>query len=204
VARPPAPILHILAGPNGAGKTTFYDAYLRHLTDAEFVNADHLSFTALGRHGTTRDDAELGQRLADQRRRALMAGHASIVTETTFSHPSKLDLILEAQALGYRVVVYHVSLMDADFAVARVAARVSLGGHPAPEAKIRARYQRNQPLIRQAALMADRAFVFDNTAIGQPPRRLISLAGGQARSVADELPAWAASLYAQEIAGLRA
>jgi predicted ABC-type ATPase len=100
------PILHILAGPNGAGKTTLYEAWVRRLTDAEFVNADRLCLQALGRHAKTREDAELGQRLANERRAALLAAGMSLVTETTFSHPSKLDLITQARDLGYRVVVY--------------------------------------------------------------------------------------------------
>ncbi|MDR3510643.1 MAG: zeta toxin family protein [Caulobacteraceae bacterium] len=193
------PILHILAGPNGAGKTTLYEAWIRRLTDAAFVNADRLCLQALGHHALTREDAALGQRLANERREALLAVGASLVTETTFSHPSKLDLITRAQALGYRIVVYHVNVATADFAVARVMAREGHGGHPVPEANVRGRYERNQPLIRQAVLMADRAFVFDNSALGEPPRRLISFVNGHAKAVAPSLPDWAAMLYALDI-----
>ena len=117
------PVLHILAGPNGAGKTTLYEAWVRRLTDAEFVNADRLCLQVLGRHALTREDAELGQRLANERRDALLAVGESLVTETTFSHPSKLGLITQARALGYRIVVYHVNVATVDFAVARVTAR---------------------------------------------------------------------------------
>lgn len=193
------PILHIVAGPNGAGKTTLYEAWVRRLTDAEFVNADRLCFEVLGRHALSREDAELGQRLANERRDALLAARASFVTETTFSHPSKLDLITQARALGYRVVVYHVNVATADFAVARVTAREGQGGHPVPEANIRGRYERNQPLIRQAVLMADRAFVFDNSALGKPPLRLITFVGGSVQTVAATMPDWAAKLYASDI-----
>jgi predicted ABC-type ATPase len=193
------PILHILAGPNGAGKTSLYEGPVRRLTDAEFVNPDRLVLAALGRHGVTREDAELGQRLADERREARMAAGESFVTETTFSHPSKLDLIARAKALGYRVVLYHVNVESADFAVARVAARLAQGGHPVPEPNIRARYERSQPLIRRAALMADRALVFDNSTIGKPPRLLLTLVAGKVETIADELPAWASALYAEEL-----
>lgn len=193
------PILHILAGPNGAGKTTLYEAWIRRLTDAEFVNADRLCLQALGRHALTREDAEIGQRLANERRDALLTAGQSLVTETTFSHPSKLDLIAQARALGYRIVVYHVNVATADFAVARVTARETHGGHPVPEANVRGRYERNQPLIRQAVLQADRAFVFDNSALGNPPKRLISFVNGQAKAVASLLPDWAARLYASDI-----
>jgi predicted ABC-type ATPase len=83
--------------------------------------------------------------------------------------------------------------------VARVAARVEHGGHPVPEDRIRARYVRNQPLIRQAVLMADRAFVFDNSALGKPPRLLIRFQAGVAWRITDGLPSWAASLYGDSL-----
>ena len=195
-----SPILHILAGPNGAGKTTLYEAQIQPLTDAPFVNADRLAFEALGRHALTREEAELGQDLANRRREALMAAGESLVTESTFSHPSKLDLIRRAKALGYRVFVYHVNLESADDAVARVAAREARGGHPVPEANIRGRYERNQPLIREAVRMADRARVFDNSVLGRPPRPVISFVGGRVKDIAGDLPAWARALYAEDLA----
>lgn len=195
-----SPTFHILAGPNGAGKTTLYEERIRQVTDAPFVNADRLISDALGRHAQTRQEAELGQTLANTRRDALMAAGESLVTESTFSHPSKLDLLQRAKALGYLVVVYHVNVGSADRAVARVAAREAHGGHPVPEANIRGRYERNLPLIHEAVLMADRAFVFDNSALGQPPRMLLSFVGGRARHVAPDLPPWASALYGKDLA----
>jgi len=195
-----APVLNILAGPNGAGKTTLYEVTLSRFTTAEYVNPDRLVFMALGRHALTREEAELGQALANARREALMSAGESLVTESTFSHPSKLDLIRRAKALGYQVAVYHVNVGSADFAVSRVAAREAEGGHPVPEANIRARYERNQPLIREAVRTADRAFVFDNSVLGAPPRRVISFVSGQAIDVARDLPAWAKGLYGEDLA----
>ena len=196
-----SPVLHILAGPNGAGKTTLYEARVGRMANAPFVNADQLSLETLGRHAETRAEAELGQSLANARRDELMAAAESLVTESTFSHPSKLELIRRAKALGYRVFVYHVNVMTPEAAVARVAARQAMGGQPVPEAKIRGRYERNQPLIRDAVRMADLAFVFDNTSFGMPPRRLITFVDGRAKDVVSDLPAWAATLYADDISG---
>lgn len=95
-----------------------------------------------------------------------------------------------------------MNVQSADDAVVRVAARLASGGHPVPEANIRGRYERNQPLIREAVRMADQAYVFDNSAIGRLPRRVISFAGRQVRDVAPVLPAWAAELYGEDL-GLR-
>jgi predicted ABC-type ATPase len=193
------PILHILAGPNGAGKTSLYEARIARLTDAEYVNADRLSFEALGRHATTQAEAELGQRLAEARRTALLGAGLSLVTESTFSHPSKLQLMRDARAAGYRVALYHLHLDTPELAVARVQAREAHGGHPVPEDRIRGRYARNPQLIREAALLADWAYVFDNSRLGLPPRRLISFVRGQPIGIIADLPAWALDLYGGDL-----
>lgn len=193
--QPLVPAFHILAGPNGAGKSTLYDTVLRKRLEAEFVNPDRLVFEALGRHALNREEAQLGQRLAEDRRETLMAARQNLVTESTFSHPSKLELVGRAKALGYRVVVYHIHLTAVEDAIARVAFRETIGGHPVPEAKLRGRYLRNPPLIRQAVLMADQGFVFDNSVVGRAPRRIIIFSGARPVWVADERPIWVTALY---------
>lgn len=195
-----APSLHILAGPNGAGKTTLYEAEVSRLTEAEFVNADRLALAVLGHHALTQAEAELGQRLAEVRRAELLKARQSLVAESTFSHPSKLDLIREAKALGYRVAVYHVNVESADLAVARVGARLAGGGHPVAEDRVRARYARNQALIREAVLISDWAYVFDNSASGRQPRRLIVFRNGHVVMASTPLPRWAAALYGEDVA----
>lgn len=194
------PLFHLIAGPNGAGKTTFYEQWLRARTDAPFVNADLLAREALGRWSEDREEARLGQELAEARRVALMAEARSLVAETTFSHPSKLDLLHAARQAGYRIAVYHLSVVDADFAVERVADREAQGGHPVPAEKVRGRYERNGPLIRDAVRLADFGYVFDNSVDGRPPRLLATFVAGAPTRVAADLPAWADSLYGADVA----
>lgn len=107
----------------------------------------------------------------EDRRRGFFAERASFATETVFSHASKLDLIEEARERGYRIFLFHVGVASPELSVARVAERVKEGGHPVPEAKIRARYDRNGPLIRAAVLFADFAHVYDNSALNAPPEQ---------------------------------
>jgi predicted ABC-type ATPase len=196
------PTFHIVAGPNGAGKTTFYEQYLRSRTRAEFVNPDLLAREALGHWSRTAADAALGQDLATARRASLMAAGESLVMESTFSHASKLDLVDQALTAGYRLLVYHLSVVDADFAVERVEDREAMGGHPVPDAKVRGRYDRNGPIIRKAILRADDGFVFDNSVDGRPPRLLMTFQRGQLLRVASDLPAWALSIYAPDLAAM--
>lgn len=104
-------------------------------------------------------------------RERLLAERVSFITETVFSHPSKLDLVRRAQLLGYTVSL-HVVMVPEDLAVERVADRVTWGGHAVPEAKIRGRYGRLWALVARARDMADRADFYDNTSLDEPFRRV--------------------------------
>ena len=85
----------------------------------------------------------------------LLTQPRDFVTETVFSHPSKLELIDEARIRGFTVIVMHVGVDTPDLSVARVGTRVEEGGHIVPEDKIRARYARGAPFIRAAVLKAE-------------------------------------------------
>ena len=59
---------------------------------------------------------------------------------------------------------------------------------------------RNQALIREAVLIADRAYVFDNSMLDRPLRRILSFVDCRVSNVAASLPFWATKLYAVELA----
>jgi predicted ABC-type ATPase len=187
------PILFVIAGPNGAGKSTFHDTVLAGRIAAPFVNADLIQRDELG--DLSPKASYKAAEIADERRREFLKEGRSFVMETVFSHPSKLDLLRDARAAGFRIVVYHLNLASADLAVARVKARKAEGGHDVPEDKIRQRFERNRKLIRQAALLADRAQIFDSSALNEPPRVLMELTNGQVVSRAERRPEWFERLY---------
>jgi predicted ABC-type ATPase len=200
VPTPKAPALLVIAGPNGAGKTTLYRSRIApRFPHAEFVNADELALQQFGHVAVTREETETGQKLAEERRRFLMAARRDLVMESTFSHPSKLDLVRQAKTQGYLVLLCHVHVQSPELSVLRVGARVKEGGHPVPADKIRRRFLRNQALIHEAAMIADRTYVFDNSALDQPHRLLIELHRGQVLRAAGRLPAWARKLYGREL-----
>ena len=70
---------------------------------------------------------------------------------------------------------------DPSLCVARVQSRTEEGGHDVPEQKIRTRYERSQPLIRQAVLRVDRGMIFDNSKLNEPPRLVLLFAAGRPR-----------------------
>jgi len=192
---PARPTLFAIAGPNGAGKTTFYETALRERIAAPFVNAGLIQRDELGDVAET--TAYRAAEIAARRRSDLLKRGESFVTETVFSHPSKLDLLRGAKARGYRIVVFHLHVASADLAVARVEERVKEGGHSVPEGKVRQRYDRNQSLIRAAVAMADHAMVYDATALNRPLALLIRTTSGRGEYVAPDPPGWFRRLYAE-------
>jgi predicted ABC-type ATPase len=180
------PVLHLLAGPNGAGKTTLFEKVIGPATDLEFVNADHLAAEHWPEDPAVRSyDAAI---LATERRAELLAAHTSFVSETVFSHESKLALVNDARAAGY-LVTLHVVLVPEELAVARVANRVEFGGHDVPEEKVRERYPRLWRLVVEAIAVADTAFVYDNSTTAQAFRVIATFDHGALLAQPD-WPAW--------------
>jgi predicted ABC-type ATPase len=186
----------LLAGPNGAGKSTLYETRIAPSLLAPFVNADLIQRDELG--DASPEAAYRAARIAADRRRDYLAGGKSFATETVFSHPSKLDLVRQAKARGFAVLLYHIGVATADLSVARVRGRVGEGGHPVPERKIRDRYLRQGPLVREAMLLSDRGQVFDNSRLNTPPERVIGFVAGKVTFAVPDLPEWAYAIYRRD------
>lgn len=191
------PSLVLLAGPNGAGKSTLYQTRVAPSFAGPFVNADLIQRDEL--KDASMEASYRAAEIAAERRASLLDARKSFVTETVFSHPSKLDIITDARTRGYIIVVMHVGVDGPDLSVARVRGRTEEGGHNVPEEKIRARYDRGQPLIRQAVLRADRGMVFDNSKLNQPPHLVLLFASGRLAQAEAVLPDWVVNGYADDL-----
>lgn len=189
--------MFMIAGPNGSGKSTLHETRIAPKVAAPFINADHIRRDEL--KDPRPEAAYEAARIAEQRRREHLSQGRSFITESVFSHPSKLTLVDDAKRAGFRVVLYHVGVDSADLSVARVAERVKEGGHDVPEDKIRARYDRNAPLIRRAVLTADSAHVFDNSALNRPPVRILAFNRGRIVFKAEKVPGWVRHVYAKDL-----
>ena len=133
------PVLHLLAGPNGAGRSSYVHDVLGPVTGLPFINADEIAAErwpdAQAEHGYE------AARLAEAERRQRIAEGSSFISETVFSHPSKVQLVSDAVGAGY-LVHLHVMMVPVELTVQRVLERVRRGGHAVPEQKIRERYER--------------------------------------------------------------
>ena len=191
-----SPIFHLLAGPNGAGKSTLYRALVASGVigaEMEFVNADLHERDHLQHISDPQKRSEAARDWADARRSALLNAKVALVSETVFSHESKLALIHHAQSLGYHVVLYVVSVDDPQRLLARVTQRVAEGGHAVPAERILQRYPRTMANLQIAVRLADMAFVYDAVDVEHGAHALVALCEKEQTAVlVDTLPMWAA------------
>ena len=191
------PTMVLLAGPNGAGKSTLYETRVAPGFKGPFINADVIQRDEL--RDPSMEASYEAARIAAERREAHLAGGKSFATETVFSHPSKLDVIQSARARGFNVIVMHVGVDSPDLSVARVGLRREEGGHGVPEDKVRERYTRGAPLIREAVRLADRGMVFDNSALNTPPAHCLTFTTGRLTEAKPLLPDWVRTVYADDL-----
>lgn len=205
------PILILVAGINGAGKTTFYYNHIKPWLDSKgiripFVNADELERAQhpneIGQHSI-----EMGKLAAVIRDQYLLTGQ-SFVTETVFSHESKIQLIDKAQNAGFKVMLNHVHVDSPELAYMRVQTRISRGGHAVPKDRLFARYQRSISHIIKASQKANSTYVWDNSksaAFGTEKHRFImALERGAIIKLGTKLPLWVEQVYKQQFAERRA
>lgn len=161
--------LVVLAGSNGAGKSTFYDIYLGRL-GLPFVNADLIAAT-LPINDPQRLAREASE-LADAERHFLMERGESFCTETVFSDPvgAKLELLREAQSLGYVVVLVFIGIASPELSELRVSQRTAAGGHGVPRARLVSRFPRTLANLRAAVEFVDVATLLDNSSLDEPYR----------------------------------
>ncbi|MFB9315548.1 zeta toxin family protein [Nocardioides plantarum] len=182
------PVFHLLAGSNGAGKSTYADDVLIPVTGLPFINADVIAAqTWADPEPHAYEAAQFAEAL---RRQSLNLGQ-SFISETVFSHESKVALVSDASALGY-IVNLHVVIVPVGLTVRRVHDRVRLGGHRVDEDKIRGRYERLWDYVAQAIRIADVTEVLDNSNAEEPFRVCAAFTKGVVTGPV-EWPTWAPS-----------
>ena len=194
-----SPVFYLLAGPNGAGKSSLYRAAVADgliPADAEFVNADLHEAAHLQHVTDPQARSEQARQWADGRRADLLRSGQSFVSETVFSHESKLALIEEAQQSGFAVVLLVVCLNDPQRLLARVRQRVQEGGHDVPAERILARYPRTLKNLTLAVRQADLAMLYDSGGPPDPdgvnsPVRVAVCRGLETKALVANLPEWA-------------
>lgn len=174
------PRLIVVAGPNGTGKTSITEQLLRHewMGGCVYINPDFIARDEFGDWNAPDAILKAATRAAESREQCLRNGQ-SFAFETVLSMPDKVEFIRRAKEAGFFVRLFFVGTDDPSINAKRIARRVMEGGHDVPISKIITRYARSLANCSVAAKLADRAYVYDNSAEGAPARLLFRMAEGR-------------------------
>ena len=160
----------LIAGPNGVGKTTYAYRHIRAVAGSvAFVNLDEIArgLSPMDPEAERAEAARVALRRIEARLRA--NGHGSDFSiETTLAGLTHLRRLREARVRGWRVHLLYFAVASPEVALARIARRVSEGGHPVPEIDARRRFGRSIVNLSRYLAICDLWRVFDNN--GLQPR----------------------------------
>jgi len=183
--------LWVLAGGNGVGKSTFYRMQLAPL-GLPFINADILAKELYPQ--APEEHSYDAAKLASEIRFKLLHEGRSFCFETVFSHPSKIDFVAQAKALGYEIILIFIHLDTVSLNQARVAQRLSEGGHNVPDEKVASRIPRLLQNIKKTLPLCDQVRILNNSRIDSPFEQVAVIRNGQKLQQEIALQDWAKEL----------
>ena len=189
--------LWVLAGGNGAGKSTFYRTRLAP-KGMPFVNADIVA-KLLYPHAPESHSYDAAI-LAGQLRLQLLREERTFCFETVFSHPSKIDFVAQAKTLGYEIILVFIHLSNVSLNQARVAQRISEGGHHVPDEKVMSRIPRVLKLIKQTLPLCNQVYILDNSRADNPFQQVAVIRDSQINFQQHVMPDWAKELLSDYLA----
>ncbi|MBL8500522.1 MAG: zeta toxin family protein [Nitrosomonas sp.] len=190
--------LWLLAGGNGAGKSTFYRTRLAP-SGLSFVNADIIAKLLYPQ--APEAHSYRAAKLAEHMRLQLLRESRSFCFETVFSHPSKIDFVAQAKSLGYEIVLVFIHLCDPALNQARIAQRVSEGGHHVPADKVISRIPRTLSFVKKTLPLCDHVYILDNSRADNPFQQLAVIRNDCITFRHEGMPDWGRELLADMAAG---
>jgi predicted ABC-type ATPase len=174
------PKLIVIAGPNGSGKTTFTNQVLRHDWSAGcfFINPDEIARHEFGDWNSP-DAVSKAVIRAQELREKCLRERRSMLIETVFSAPDKLDFIKRVKEADFFIRFFFIGTDSPYINAARVARRVMDGGHDVPINKIISRYNRSIANSTVAMSMVNRAYGYDNSIDDRDPKKLFRTREGK-------------------------
>lgn len=181
-------------GTNGSGKSTL-----------RYFNQDQVQIVIDSDHIAMQINPE-NPRLADLKagRKAIelfkfgVKNNISFSMEATLSGQSILQRMKKAKENGFFIRLNYIGVNDVDINIARVKARVKLGGHYIDEQTIRNRYDISYKNLISAIQICDEIFIYDNS--GEKPELIFYLLKNkQMLQLTQSLPHWCKLLSSELI-----
>ncbi|MGE5516621.1 MAG: AAA family ATPase [Bacteroidota bacterium] len=181
----------IIAGPNGSGKTTLTR---RHLAGKlPVINPDEIAKALNSANPEDPSTAMRAGRQALALQKQYLSEHRSFALETTFSGNREAALMKDAKAAGYKVNLVFVCTDTPLISMGRIVSRVADGGHHVPGDDVQRRYQRSLANLPAGLVLADRAWILDNSSTRM--RLIASIERGQVKSMTNNQPRWVRNLF---------
>ena len=97
---------------------------------------------------------------------------------------------MDAVAAGYNVVLCFIGIADPETSEARIAMRVSQGGHDVPSEKLAGRFRRTIKNLKTAIQTLPIVLIFDNDNLADPFRGLAEFRNGKPLTLSEPVPEW--------------
>lgn len=175
-------------GTNGAGKSTLR-SFNRDSVQI-VIDSDHIAMQ-INPDNPRLADIEAGRKAIELFKFAIRH-NISFSMESTLSGKSILQRMEVAKKNFYTRLNY-VGVDDPKINIARVKARVKVGGHFIDEETIKRRYQISRENLIQAILLNDETFIYDNSS-DSPKIQLVISANKTVTKLTDKLPQWCEDL----------
>lgn len=181
------PRLTLIAGANGSGKTTLTHWNSDIFRAIPLLDPDMIGRTLQSTMPSSFPIAAARQVLRSAREH--IGRVESFAVETTLSGKSYLQMMLDARARGFEIVLVYIGTENVEINLARIKNRVLVGGHNVPEADVRRRYKRSFENLPVAIRRADHTILFDNST--EEGYRLVAILGSSGNQWFKPVPDWA-------------
>lgn len=133
------------------------------MKEKDFINKLHIISGVLHFDETIKINSYHGSFVASYLAEKLLASKQSFAYETVMSHKSKVQILEQARASGYKTYLYFVFLDNPEVNVFRVKLRAISGEHDVDETTIKERIPRTFAFLPLAFRNADTAYIIDNS-----------------------------------------
>ena len=111
--------------------------------------------------------------------------------ETVLSTEENVAFVKKAKDEGFHIRLVFIATDNPEINIARVAKRVSDGGHDVPTEKIRSRYPRSIKNLVRLIPLVDEGWVYDNSTEDTHPSLQFTIEDGKVGTIHEEGHLWA-------------